>query len=68
MEEEREWKKGQEKEGEEGDEQASMEDLVDKLLVYKNILDLLKPGETVTKVVDNVSSFLLELTTVVGTL
>ena len=67
MEEEREWKKGQEKEGEEGDEQASMEDHVDKLLVYKNILDLLKPGETVTKVVD-IFSFLLELTTVVGTL
>jgi CD2 antigen cytoplasmic tail-binding protein 2 len=51
VEEEREWKKGQEKEGEEGDEQASMEDHVDKLLVYKNILDLLKPGETVTKAV-----------------
>lgn len=33
-----------------GEDQASVEEHVDKLVVYKNILELLKPGETVTKV------------------
>lgn len=41
---------GRGKKGEEGSDQSS-EDNVDKLLVYKKILELLQPGETVTKVV-----------------
>ena len=49
MEEEREWKEGKKKEGEE-EAMAVEEAQVDKLLVYKSILQLLQPGETVTKV------------------
>ena len=51
MEEEREWKAGrmQTEEAGNGDESSS-DDQVDKLQVYKSILEILKPGETVTKV------------------
>ena len=48
MEEEREWEEG--KGRTEGDEPTDMETQVDKLLVYKSILEMLQPGETVTKV------------------
>ena len=46
VEEEREWKEGRGG----GEESATGEDQVDKLVVYRQILELLKPGETVTKV------------------
>lgn len=50
MEEEKEWAEGGGSGREAGQDQANVEEQVDKLLVYKNILELLKPGETVTKV------------------
>ena len=50
VEEEREWEEGQGKGSGESREQSTTEDQVDKLTVYKSILELLKPGETVTKV------------------
>ena len=52
MEEENEWERGRregEGEGSDGD-QSSVDDQVDKLEVYRNILEFLEPGETVTKV------------------
>ena len=47
VEELREWKEGESKRGE-GDESPVQE--VDRLTVYRQILDILKPGETVLKV------------------
>ena len=49
VEEEREWKEGRGG-GEESGQSATGEDQVDKVVVYRQILELLKPGETVPKV------------------
>ena len=48
IEELREWKKGKEKEEREKEEMD--EDAPDQLVIYKQIVELLKPGETVLKV------------------
>ena len=53
VEEEREWEEGKGKMEEgEGEGGGETELQVDKLLVYKSILELLQPGETVTKVTE----------------
>ena len=44
----REWKKG--KEEEKKNEEEMDEDTPDQLVIYKQIVELLKPGETVLKV------------------
>lgn len=49
VEETREWEEGKHAGKEESDEREADED-VDKLVIYKQILELIKPGETVLKV------------------
>lgn len=51
VEEEKEWAEGGGSGREAGQDQVNVEEQVDKLMVYKNILEILKPGETVTKAV-----------------
>jgi hypothetical protein len=50
IEEQREWKEGDKNETN-GDERSSESDApVDNLIIYRQILEILKPGETVVKV------------------
>ena len=49
VEEQRQWKEGA-LEGSDKDEDGETEEVVDKVAIYQQILNILKPGETVVKV------------------
>ena len=57
VEEQREWKEGGKSKSNGGGESGEDDSLVDSLVIYKQILEILKPGETVVKVTMILSLF-----------